>query len=140
MRTIYFSPSRIGFYPESDKEIYDAAGSWPDDGVAITEDLWRELLDGQANGKVITPNGNDLPYLSDPPPPSHDELVSSAVIMKSEMMKEASIQISTLQDAVDFDMATDEEAQALISWKKYRVLLNRIDTSNPPVNWPDKPQ
>ncbi|MDN0004869.1 tail fiber assembly protein [Providencia stuartii] len=33
-----------------------------------------------------------------------------------------------------------KEAAALQAWKKYRVLLNRIDTSLAPnIEWPEKP-
>ncbi|HHC0857871.1 TPA: tail fiber assembly protein, partial [Salmonella enterica] len=42
-----------------------------------------------------------------------------------------------LQDAVDLVIATDEEKSQLAEWKKYRVLVNRVDTSNP--DWPDVP-
>lgn len=41
--------------------------------------------------------------------------------------------IQTLQDAVDLKMATEGESEALREWKKYRVLLGRVD----PENWPD---
>ncbi|ELH2983972.1 tail fiber assembly protein, partial [Salmonella enterica] len=44
---------------------------------------------------------------------------------------------STLQDAADFAMATAEETAALTEWRKYRVLVNRVDTANP--DWPEKP-
>ncbi|KKB22881.1 tail fiber assembly protein, partial [Escherichia coli] len=37
--------------------------------------------------------------------------------------------IAPLQDAVDLDIATEEEASLLAAWKTYRVLLNRVDTS-----------
>ncbi|QMD55064.1 tail fiber assembly protein [Citrobacter sp. RHB35-C21] len=39
------------------------------------------------------------------------------------------LQISILRDAVELDMATDDEASSLLLWKKYRVLLNRVDDS-----------
>ncbi|ECV9912023.1 tail fiber assembly protein [Salmonella enterica subsp. enterica] len=41
------------------------------------------------------------------------------------------------QDAIDLGIATDEEKSQLAEWKKYRVLVNRVDTSNP--DWPDVP-
>ncbi|HBR2160753.1 TPA: tail fiber assembly protein, partial [Klebsiella pneumoniae] len=45
--------------------------------------------------------------------------------------------ISILQDAVDLDMATDEERTQLTTLKKYRVLLSRVDTSKAPdIDWP----
>ncbi len=49
----------------------------------------------------------------------------------------ASEKIAPLQDAVDLVIATDEEKSQLAEWKKYRVLVNRVDTSNP--DWPDVP-
>ncbi|WP_291968388.1 tail fiber assembly protein [Candidatus Symbiopectobacterium sp.] len=41
----------------------------------------------------------------------------------------ANARIKTLSDAVDLDMATEEETALLTGWKKYRVLLNRVDIS-----------
>ncbi|HAE7767435.1 TPA_asm: tail fiber assembly protein, partial [Salmonella enterica subsp. houtenae serovar 45:g,z51:-] len=41
------------------------------------------------------------------------------------------------QDAVDAGIATDEETAALADWKKYRVLLMRVDTAKP--EWPTLP-
>ncbi|EBP2453867.1 tail fiber assembly protein, partial [Salmonella enterica] len=45
--------------------------------------------------------------------------------------------IAPLQDAVDLEIATDDEKARLDEWKKYRVRVNRVDTSNPA--WPEKP-
>ncbi len=52
----------------------------------------------------------------------------------------ANARIQPLQDAVDLDMATEAEKARLITWKKYRVLLNRIDVSKAPdIEWPEAP-
>jgi len=77
-----------------------------------------------------------------PPPPviPKAELVAQAQQVKSAMMDDASQKISVLQDAVDLEMATDDEKTSLTAWKKYRVLLNRVDvTTAPDINWPQKP-
>ncbi|WP_176489256.1 tail fiber assembly protein, partial [Morganella morganii] len=48
--------------------------------------------------------------------------------------------IDPLQDAVELEMATPEEESALKEWKKYRVLLSRVDTSlGSDVAWPIRP-
>ncbi|WP_440866209.1 tail fiber assembly protein [Symbiopectobacterium purcellii] len=53
----------------------------------------------------------------------------------------ANARILTLSDALDLDMATDEEKAALTKWKTYRVMLNRIDVSTAPdIDWPPVPQ
>ena len=48
--------------------------------------------------------------------------------------------IAPLQDAVDLDMATEDEATALNEWKKYRVMLNRVKPEDAPdITWPELP-
>ncbi|EJI9267096.1 tail fiber assembly protein, partial [Escherichia coli] len=57
------------------------------------------------------------------------------------LMQMASEHIAPLQDAVDLDIATEEEASLLTAWKTYRVLLNRVDTAvAADVEWPVAPQ
>ncbi|EAA3682994.1 tail fiber assembly protein, partial [Salmonella enterica subsp. houtenae] len=59
---------------------------------------------------------------------------------KNRLLQMASGKIAPLQDAVDLSVATEEESALLIEWKKYRVLLNRIDTSNAPdITFPELP-
>ncbi|HIE5017567.1 tail fiber assembly protein [Enterobacter roggenkampii] len=77
-----------------------------------------------------------------PPPPerSHDELVADAELQKYALLTAANNTIAPLQDAVDLEMATDSEQSQLLAWKKYRVLLNRVDTSvAPDIEWPTPP-
>ncbi|WP_166184958.1 MULTISPECIES: tail fiber assembly protein [unclassified Providencia] len=67
-------------------------------------------------------------------------LVAEADNEKSQRLNEANSTITYLQEAVDVDLATEAEADALQEWKKYRVLLNRVDTSTVPnIEWPQKP-
>ncbi|EML9492535.1 tail fiber assembly protein [Enterobacter ludwigii] len=56
---------------------------------------------------------------------------------KQRLITEAAGIIAPLQDAVDLSMATDQESKNLLSWKRYRVLLNRVDPNDP--EWPLKP-
>ncbi|KMJ40903.1 phage tail protein [Salmonella enterica subsp. enterica serovar Typhimurium] len=56
---------------------------------------------------------------------------------KSRLLQMASEKIAPLQDAVDLGIATDDEKARLDEWKKYRVLVNRMDTAAP--DWPERP-
>ncbi|AVL11878.1 hypothetical protein C6C13_25105 [Escherichia coli] len=59
---------------------------------------------------------------------------------KKSLMQVASEHIAPLQDAADLEIATEEETSLLEAWKKYRVLLNRVDTSTAPdIEWPTSP-
>ena len=60
--------------------------------------------------------------------------------LKNSLLNEANENISILQDAIDFDMTEDGDEDKLKAWKKYRVLLNRINVSDINVIFPEKPQ
>ncbi|HAN6600036.1 TPA: tail fiber assembly protein [Escherichia coli] len=60
--------------------------------------------------------------------------------VQNSLMQVASEHIAPLQDAVDLEIATEKETLLLEAWKKYRVLLNRVDTSTAPdIEWPALP-
>ncbi|QHJ84157.1 MAG: hypothetical protein [Caudoviricetes sp.] len=58
---------------------------------------------------------------------------------KNLLLNEANENISILQDAIDFDMSENGDEEKLKLWKKYRILLNRIDASDINVIFPEKP-
>ncbi|MWP61035.1 tail fiber assembly protein [Gilliamella sp. Pas-s25] len=71
----------------------------------------------------------------------HQHYVAVATAQKKQLLSEATTQINYLQDAIDTDIATDEEKSLHAVWKKYRVLLNRIDVdAAPKIEWPEKPE
>ncbi|HAK7668742.1 TPA: tail fiber assembly protein [Salmonella enterica] len=60
---------------------------------------------------------------------------------KKQLLQLATDKIAPLQDAVDLDEAADDEKARLLAWKKYRVQVNRVDTSTAPkIDWPKKPE
>lgn len=131
----YFSESELGFYCDEVNE------SIPTDAVEISEDVYLSLLEGQSKGKFISADSAGTPVLTDPPEPTQVELVAQAEDKRTALMEEANASITPLQDGADLDIATDEEMESLRAWKRYRVLLNRVDTSKvPDIEWPDKPE
>ncbi|MDH1321205.1 tail fiber assembly protein [Enterobacter bugandensis] len=71
---------------------------------------------------------------------SKDELINMAEGQKKSLLNVAKEAIAPLQDAVDMNVSTKEEEQLLVEWKKYRVLLNRVNTSiAPDIEWPTVP-
>lgn len=70
-----------------------------------------------------------------------EQMIEIAEEQKQYLLSEAAESIAPLQDAVDLGMATTEEEALLKEWRKYRVMLNRVDTSTAPdINWPAKPE
>ena len=62
-------------------------------------------------------------------------------LQKSYLLSLATGKIEPLQDAVDLDIATESEISQLKAWKKFRVLVNRVDASlAPDIEWPEMPE
>ncbi|MEN4973143.1 tail fiber assembly protein [Pantoea eucalypti] len=129
-----YSPSNNAFYDTViNREI-------PDDAIYITEQAWADLLAGQAKGKLIACGIDLRPCLTEQPLPTADELIRQAEDKRSRLRAEADTAIQPLQDASDLGIATDEETSQLIAWKKYRVMLMRIDTKDSEeIIWPEQP-
>ncbi|HCR4035330.1 TPA: tail fiber assembly protein [Morganella morganii] len=106
--------------------IIDDVGELPDNLTTIAPDVEFPKWVGDkwvTNGKVKKENDT-----------------AAAEAKKQGLLAEAAVIIDPLQDAVELEMATPEEESALKEWKKYRVLLSRVDTSlGSDVAWPIRP-
>ncbi|MGQ3910899.1 tail fiber assembly protein [Enterobacter hormaechei] len=121
-----YSPSMNGFYPE-DTEYNDL----PNDIIYISDDLYQQL-----KGCPVAMGIDGIPYLV-VQENTTDGLTTAAIVKKQYLRVTADSEIAWRQDAVDAGIATEEESAALLEWKKYRVLLMRVDTTNPV--WPTPP-
>lgn len=61
----------------------------------------------------------------------HAADVADAEQKKSALRAATDAEIAWRQDAVDAGLVAEEETAALSEWKKYRVLLMRVDTAKP---------
>ncbi|WFZ46738.1 tail fiber assembly protein [Citrobacter braakii] len=129
---VFYSAKDNGFYPDDIK-----FNNLPDDLIEISVDYWQELLNGQNGKKEISSDKNGYPVLVDVAPATAEQLKVIASREKERLMALATVAIAPLQDAVELGIATAEETAALSEWKKYRVLLMRVDTAKP--EWPTPP-
>ncbi|TKU17160.1 tail fiber assembly protein [Citrobacter sp. wls827] len=132
------------FYSASQNGFYDDNQTLPADAVKIAESLRTELITAQNVGGVIRPGSDGMPVIIPSadyvPELTEEELRWFAESKKQSLLSEAAARVGPLQDAVDTGMATEEETTALAEWKKYRVLLMRIDKSTAPdIEWPKTP-
>ncbi|WP_347252897.1 tail fiber assembly protein [Leminorella grimontii] len=83
----------------------------------------------------------DGEFLPAPEPElTHNEMQNAAGFEKQLRLREADAVVERLKDAVELGMATDEEATLYTAWRKYRVVLNRVDILKAPdIEWPTKP-
>lgn len=139
--TYYYSPSKNQFLPKSLSDDYKSAETWPHDAIAVDDETYQTYGANPAPvGKIMGPGDNGLPVWVDQPPPSSDELKAQAESRKSWLLSIAAEKVAPLQDAVDLGMETEDEQSSLLAWKKYRVLVSRVDTSTAPdIKWPEPP-
>lgn len=139
--TYLFCTKDNGFYPLALKADYEGAGTWPESGKVVSAEVYAAFAPENApEGKMRGSDKKGNPAWVDIPPLTHEEAVAAAEAKKQHLISEAAEAIAPLQYAVDLDMATPEEEALLKAWKKYRVLLNRIDISTAPdIAWPVKP-
>lgn len=138
LKTLSQETLKVSFNPET-KEIihfsYDASAIFPINQIVVEvapENVPDEFI--AAGEKAL---GGAFLFVDGEITAAPVDYEAEAQRKKLELINQANSVIATLQDAVDFDMATDEEVQCLTQWRKYRVLLNRVNTSEPV--WPEVP-
>ncbi|TDB60733.1 tail fiber assembly protein [Photorhabdus khanii] len=66
--------------------------------------------------------------------------IEQAEQQRVTLRQQANEAMTLLQYAVETEMASEAEKALLLAWKKYVVLLSRVDVSFAPnINWPKKP-
>lgn len=112
---------------------YDVSGLWPEgkNVAEIPDSEKTKLVD--VNGGWVFDGENIIPreYTKE----EKESLINDE---KAYRIAAASKIIAPLQDALDLEMATEEEKARLMSWKKYRVMLSRVNLDEP--SWPDTPE
>ncbi|HAS1002157.1 TPA: tail fiber assembly protein [Enterobacter cloacae] len=111
---------------------YDVSALWPLN-MAVAEVAKKSVPEGfNIDGEWMFDGKRIIPF-----PVDH---IAKAEATRQSLLAFAAQSIAPLQDAVELDIATDTEIMLLTSWKKYRVLLNRLDVSTAPeVSWPEVP-
>lgn len=74
--------------------------------------------------------------------PTPEQLLKAANDKRDKFLALATLRIAPLQDAVDADIATDDEIASLKLWKLYRINVNRINQQAgypTSVKWPTPP-
>lgn len=105
--------------------------------VVMDNDNHPFKMEQLPDGKVWGNDENNHPILNDIPSPTTEDLEEVAELQKAQLKAIADSEIEWRQDAVDAGIATDDETVVLADWKKYRVLLMRVDTADP--EWPTPP-
>lgn len=139
LKTLSQETLKISFNPDT-KEIvhfsYDASAIFPINQIVVeiapenVPDEFTAAGEKALGGAFLFDGGEIIAAPID--------YEAEAERKKLELLNQANNVIATLQDAVDLGMAIDKEEKNLPEWRKYRVLLNRVDTTRP--EWPEPPE
>lgn len=137
VKRIMYAYANNSFYPFSMRAVYEASGSWPAEYIEIDESVFVEFSATPPDGKTRGTGNNGMPTWIEMPPQTPAEIIADAELQKTNLRVHADSEIGWRQDAVDAGIATKDEIAALSEWKKYRVLLMRVDSAKPV--WPTLP-
>lgn len=134
-----YSPRENVIYSKLLFNDYKTAGTWPDDGIEITDD------DAIKFSPVNQPNGYKLGFSNgelfwDEIKITKEELVSIADDKKKQLLHSAKEKISIWQTKLQLGRITDDEKKQLNVWIDYIDDVSAVDTSTAPdINWPQQP-
>ncbi|MFV8770780.1 tail fiber assembly protein [Yersinia enterocolitica] len=139
-----YSAGSNAFYPLSIKDLYVSVGTWPTDGVEVSDEVFNVFCQ-QPTGKTRVAGPDGLPAWADIPPLTDKELaeikamnVTQAQAAKTKLISDASDKIEILKDRID---AGQDKTAELKLWKSYRIALDDVDVSTAPdIKWPIAPE
>lgn len=139
LKTLSQETLKISFNPDT-KEIihfsYDASAIFPINQIVV--EVAPENVPDEFTAAGEKALGGAFIFVDGEITASPVDYEAEAQRNKLELLTQANNVIATLQDAVELDMATEEETANLHEWKKYRVLLSRVDVKKPV--WPPLPE
>lgn len=119
------------FYKNDDNQVY----AYEDDVPEYGESDGSEIT-VQSGLKRITEE--EFLELSKPKITKED-IIFNNKISKDNLIIEANEKIKILEDIIELKMQETNEEEQLKEWKRYRILLTRIDTNNIDIKFPSKP-
>lgn len=132
-----YRPKTGAFYSDLLEADYRAAGTWPGFFVRVTDEDYRNLMEGLAQGKMIVPNKQCYPVLQERPAPSRDELIAEAEEKRRALIESALQSVSVIQlKQMNGRSLTDKEVARLNDVLDYIEALEATETdAAPDIHW-----
>lgn len=131
------------FYPKALKKDYIVAGTWPDDLIEVTNEIYHEYGDGFVpENKVRIAGENELPIWGT----ISIDYASKAETGRQHLLSVASTVTADWMTDLQLGIISDEDKASLILWRTYIRQLKELDLSAVTdeesyngIVWPDKP-
>lgn len=119
------------FYKNDDNQVY----AYEDDVPEYGESDGSEITVQSGLKRITEEEFLELPK----PKITKKDIVFNNKIRKDNLIIEANEKIKILEDIIELEMQETNEEEQLKEWKRYRILLTRIDTNNIDIKFPSKP-
>lgn len=141
MENYIYSASQNMILPVSLKQIYVDAGTWPEDGTAISDEVAGEFMGQYPQGKTLSHDEGGQPCWADIPPPPKEQQIAEAEEKKAFLISEVESETAMLRAKLTLGRIKDDEKVLLIAWLDYLDELEAVDVSTAPdIIWPVKPE
>ncbi len=136
MEQLYaYSAKTNSFFALDLKDLYVSAGTWPEDAVPVTDDIYKEFSEHFEDKVRVAAKSGSPKWQA----VTIDTRPARENIKKSRLV-EARDHIEILKDAVSLGKASKEDKQKLQDWMAYRVELYKVDTSLEDSEFPPVPE
>ncbi|EKK3990359.1 tail fiber assembly protein [Cronobacter sakazakii] len=140
---MFYSPSLNIFVNPALKDDYINANSWPDDALAVSDDVYNEFaINTPPDDKIRVAGKNGLSTWALIPPPSHEELIQQAETERQLLLNQANEYMNSKQwpGKAAIGRLKGEELALYNLWLDYLDALELVDTSSAPdIEWPTPP-
>ncbi|MFY1852992.1 phage tail assembly chaperone [Achromobacter xylosoxidans] len=124
MTTYYFSPSRLAFYPDSLRDVYEASPQgWPDDGVEVSLELYERLYSEHLLGRVFCAGSDGEPMTKEPDPPSPEQLAATERAWRGSQLNATDALVQRHRDELEDGASTTLSAEQYQELLAYRHVL-----------------
>lgn len=114
---IFFSADELGFYDSAVNEVI------PGDGVEVSDELRRAILDGQSAGMVVAADEFGGPILVERPAPSAEVLAAAERAWRDAQLALTDPLVSRHRDEVEEGGSTSITPEQYAELQGYRRLL-----------------
>ncbi len=137
-----FSATDNAFYPLSMRQQYADAGTWPENGIQVSDDIFNEFTATPEPGKMRIAGSDGLPAWSDIPPPSHEELIAIAEQVSQQLLTQADVVMLDWRTELMLGEISDANRAKLSAWIAYKNEVKAVDVTSDPehISWPVPPE
>ncbi|WP_250215244.1 tail fiber assembly protein [Escherichia coli] len=140
---IVFSRKTNAFYLEENKENYQSEGTWPDDVIKISFEVFSEFSGTPPEGMIRMVGKDGLPEWQPIPPLTKEQLAVLAEEAKQNRIATANDYMNSKQwpGKAAIGRLNGGELEQYNLWLDYLDALDVVDISSAPdINWPATPE